>query len=221
MHPKGERMCNLYSLTKGQQAIRELTRALQDRTGNLPLLPAIFPDQPAPVVRGGPEGRELVTMRWGLPGPVRLGSRAVTNIRNLASPHWRAWLKPEFRCLVPATSFCEYEDTQPRKTPVWFALSRDRPLFAFAGIWRPWHGARKAAEMPADHLLFSFLTCEPNAEVGAVHPKAMPVILRTSDEMEHWLAAPREDLAALQCALPDGALTVVARGSRADAAEAA
>jgi putative SOS response-associated peptidase YedK len=49
----------------------------------------------------------------------------------------------------------------------------------------------------------------------------MPVILRTSDEMENWLAAPREDLASLQCALPDGALTVVARGSRADAAEAA
>ncbi|AIQ89598.1 protein of unassigned function [Methylobacterium oryzae CBMB20] len=25
--------------------------------------------------------------------------------------------------------------------------------------------------------LFAFLTIEPNAEVGAVHPKAMPVIL--------------------------------------------
>ncbi|SDE42108.1 hypothetical protein SAMN04487779_103512 [Belnapia rosea] len=27
-------MCNLYSITKGQQAIRELTRAMADRTGN-------------------------------------------------------------------------------------------------------------------------------------------------------------------------------------------
>jgi putative SOS response-associated peptidase YedK len=221
MDPKGKRMCNLYSMTKGQQAIRELTRALQDRTGNLPLLPAIFPDQQAPVVREGAGGRELVAMRWGLPGPAHMGSRPVTNIRNLASPHWRAWLKPEYRCLVPATSFCEYEDTQPRKTPVWFALARDRPLFAFAGIWRPWHGARRAAETPADHLLFSFLTCAPNAEVGAVHPKAMPVILRTPGEMERWLSAPREDLAALQSPLPDGALAVVARGSREDAAQAA
>lgn len=32
--------------------------------------------------------------------------------------------------------------------------------------------------------LFAFLTCAPNAEVGAVHPKAMPVILTTQDELE-------------------------------------
>ena len=37
------------------------------------------------------------------------------------------------RCIVPATSFCEYADTKPRKTPTWFALAEDRPLFAFAG----------------------------------------------------------------------------------------
>jgi hypothetical protein len=42
-------MCNLYSLTKGQAAIRELARAMRDTTGNLPPLPGIFPDQVAPV----------------------------------------------------------------------------------------------------------------------------------------------------------------------------
>ena len=36
-------MCNLYSVTKGQQAIRELAGAMRDRTGNLPPLPGIFP----------------------------------------------------------------------------------------------------------------------------------------------------------------------------------
>jgi putative SOS response-associated peptidase YedK len=30
----------------------------------------------------------------------------VTNIRNTTSPHWRGWLKPESRCLVPATEHC-------------------------------------------------------------------------------------------------------------------
>lgn len=50
-------MCNLYSVTKGQQAIREAFQTMVDRTGNLPPLPAIFPDQMAPVVRSGPEGR--------------------------------------------------------------------------------------------------------------------------------------------------------------------
>jgi hypothetical protein len=32
-------LCNLYSFTKGQQAIRDITRAMIDRTGNLPLFP--------------------------------------------------------------------------------------------------------------------------------------------------------------------------------------
>jgi putative SOS response-associated peptidase YedK len=41
-------MCNLYSVTSSQAAIRQLARAMEDRTGNLPPLPAIFPDQPHP-----------------------------------------------------------------------------------------------------------------------------------------------------------------------------
>jgi Acyl-CoA dehydrogenase, C-terminal domain len=36
------------------------------------------------------------------------GRPPVTNIRNTLSPHWRSWLKPENRCLVPANSFAEY-----------------------------------------------------------------------------------------------------------------
>jgi hypothetical protein len=34
-------------LTKGRQAIRELSRAMSDRTGNMPRLPGIFPDYAA------------------------------------------------------------------------------------------------------------------------------------------------------------------------------
>src|SRR3546814_10271811 len=62
-------MCNLYSVTKGQQAIRELADAMHDRVGNLPPLPGIFPDYSAPIVRRGPEGRELAMARWGMPSP--------------------------------------------------------------------------------------------------------------------------------------------------------
>ena len=59
-------MCNLYSLTKGQAAIRDWFRAGHDRTGNLPLFPGIFPDQSAPIVRNAADGeRELVMARWG------------------------------------------------------------------------------------------------------------------------------------------------------------
>ncbi len=56
-------MCNLYSLTKGQVAIRQIARAMADRTGNLPPLPGIYPNTHAPIVRNGSDGRELALAR--------------------------------------------------------------------------------------------------------------------------------------------------------------
>ncbi|MFC0193281.1 hypothetical protein [Aureimonas pseudogalii] len=46
-------MCNLYSITKGQTAIREFTRSMRDTTGNLPSMPGVFPDTTAPIARMG------------------------------------------------------------------------------------------------------------------------------------------------------------------------
>jgi putative SOS response-associated peptidase YedK len=206
-------MCNLYSVTKGQEAMRRLFAARWDRIGNLPILPAIFPDMMAPVVRQTAEGRELIMMRWGFPPPPNAPPRPVTNVRNVASPYWRAWLKPEQRCLAPATSFCEYTDSLP-KVPHWFALGEERPLFAFAGIWRAWTGERK--KETGEHMLFSILTCAPNDVVRPIHAKAMPVLLTTLDEFEIWLSAPVEQALALQRPLPDALLRVIATGARTD-----
>ncbi len=212
-------MCNLYSLTKGQAAVRDWFQARYDRTGNLPLFPGIFPDQMAPIVRAGADGeRELVMARWGVPGPPQYGGAPVTNIRNLASPHWRTWLGKQNRCLVPATSFCEYADTKPRKTPTWFALDDDRPLFAFAGLRTSRRGLRgpKTAPVEGEHQLFGFLTTEANAIVAPIHPKAMPVILTTPDEFNRWLEAESVNALLLQRPLPDGALKIVAKGEKED-----
>ncbi len=119
-------MCNLYSITRSQDAMRQLFAVAHDQTGNLPPLPGVFPDYPAPIVRMARGERELTMMRWGMPGPPQFGGAPITNIRNTASPHWRRWLGPASRCLVPVTSFCEYADTKPKKTPTWFALD-DEP----------------------------------------------------------------------------------------------
>lgn len=211
-------MCNLFSVTKGQQAIREALRAMADRTGNLPPLPGIFPDQMAPVVRHGANGHELAMLRWGFPSPPGVPrNQAVTNIRNTGSSYWRAWMKPEWRCLVPVTAFCEYAPGKPA-VPHWFALGEDRPLFAFAGLGRPWTGTRgtKADPVEGEHHLFAFLTCEPNAVVAPIHPKAMPVILTTPEECDAWMTAPIPDALMLQRSLADGLPSVVARGEKQD-----
>jgi putative SOS response-associated peptidase YedK len=216
-------MCNLYSMTSSQQAIRDLTGAMRNNTGNLPILPGIYPDYAAPIVQTGPDGiRELAMARWGMPSPPyalagRKVDKGVTNVRNAASAHWRRWLVPACRCLVPFTSFSEHERTADGKVqPVWFAFDASRPLAFFAGIRTSWTCVRKLAEGEACHELFAFLTTEPNREVGAIHPKAMPVILTDLAEIEAWLTAPWPEANRLQRPLPDGALTSVARGEKLD-----
>ncbi len=99
---------------------------------------------------------------------------------------------------------------------VWFALSDERPLVMFAGIWTRWTSVRKVKEGETVNDLFAFLTTEPNKEVAAIHPKAMPVILNTPDEIEQWLTAPTAEALKLQRPLADGTLKIVARGAKTD-----
>lgn len=223
-------MCNLYSQTKSQDAMRhvfddmlKVGERFIDETGNLPALSGIWPDYPAPIIRGDAGDWRLSMARWGMPTPPkylegRKTDKGVTNIRNVASPHWRRWLGVAHRCLVPFTSFSELDQRPgaPRNSPVWFALGEDRPLAFFAGLRTEWTSVRKLKEGEVTAELFGFLTCPPNAEVAPVHPKAMPVILTDPMDWRTWLTAPPEIALTLQRPLPDGMLQIVAEGVRED-----
>ena len=236
-------MCNLYSMTTNVEAIRRLfqVEASNDRTGNLPSMPGIYPDYPAPIVRNSAAGRELAMTRWGMPSSqkalmdatkkraekLRAKGKTVdftellrmepdsgtTNIRNVKSKHWTRWLGPEHRCVVPFNSFSEFNKAEGGD--IWFALDESRPLACFAGIWTNWTSVRKVKEGETNNDLYAFLTTEPNAEV---HPKAMPVILTTPDEVETWMTAPPDEALKLQRPLPDASLRIVARGVKEDQA---
>ena len=75
---------------------------------------------------------------------------------------------------------------------------------------------RKVKEGETTNDLFGFLTTEPNNVVGAIHPKAMPVILTKPEEIETWMTAPADDALKLQRPLDGDVLEIVARGERKD-----
>lgn len=147
------------------------------------------------------------------------------NVRNTESPHWRRWLGPECRVVVPFNSFAEWSDLigpgGRKHGNTWFALGEDRPPAFFAGVMAErWTSIRRIGQAAMTTDLFAFLTTEPNAEVRAVQ-ESMPVILRSCEEVEQWLTAPWDEARQLKRPLPDGSLTIVAIGSKEDPPEKA
>ena len=180
-------------MTATVDEMRRVFGGFDGDTANLPPFDELYPGYMAPVLRRNESGGlKLDMMKWGFPGPQSAGSRPVTNVRNLSSPFWRnALSNPERRCIVPATSFCEWtaepDPETKRKAKVWFGMAEEHPpLFAFAGIWRPGEGGP----------FMAFLTCAANETVGEVHPKAMPVMLRP-DDTKRWLDSEHADACAL------------------------
>ena len=141
----------------------------------MPSYAEIYPAQNAPVLRKVENTLMLDEMAWGLPG-WKEGMRPITNVRNLTSSFWKNMLcKPDNRCFVPVTQFCEWTGEKGSKRKVWFSLA-DTPVFCFAGIWRDTNEGPR----------YAFLTCDPNEIVAPIHPKAMPVILEPND-YDQWL----------------------------------
>ena len=79
-------MCNLYSITTNQEAIRVLFRVVNRYVGNLAPMTGVFPDYPAPVIRNTDIGTEMILMRWGMPPPPRTGGPPVTNTSATSPP---------------------------------------------------------------------------------------------------------------------------------------
>jgi hypothetical protein len=59
--------------TDAKRAIIALFRVINRYVGNLPPMPGVFPDYPAPVIGNTDTGREMALMRWGMPPPLKIG----------------------------------------------------------------------------------------------------------------------------------------------------
>jgi putative SOS response-associated peptidase YedK len=163
----------------------------------------LYPKAAAPVIRSVETQRIIDIMQWDV-----LGGQApwpMTNVRNLGLPQWRALAaKPENRCLVPLTEFCEWtadkfdlgDGKKPAKGEMWFTVT-DQPIFAVAGFWQ--------RTVKGDG--FTMVTCDPNELVAPIHPKAMITVLNP-DDWDTWLHGSYEDVVALQRPYPAKLMTV-------------
>lgn len=196
-------MCNLYNIKTPREVFNAYFKAEDDwRNQVIVEKDYVAPGKPGYVVREQDGQRVLSTMLWGFP----FQGKPVTNVRNYTSPFWKSALaSPGRRCLVPVTEFEEWSvEPMPdtgKKKPFWFSLPA-QAIFAFAGIWRP------AEPLP----VFSFLTCgyegDPSTHaVGAIHPKACPVILHEED-YDRWLRADLDAALSLACAFPSQLMEV-------------
>ena len=200
-------MCNHYRLGARDIQLHKGWERLAVPASYADMPPDIWPNRMGLVGRHEDGAQIWDTMTWGFPmtapgkRPGTIVKRHVTNVRNLSSSFWKSTLsRPEQRCLVPFSSFAEPRGVRnpDTNTPAeyWFSIKTE-PVAAFAGIWREVDGKR----------VYAFLTCEPNAIVAPLHPKAMPVILLPED-YERWLMTDYADACSMAVPYPSQLMTV-------------
>lgn len=170
-------------------------------------LPPVWADDAYPKRRGlvarlDGGAKTFEAMHWGfireVPGarPGTTKKSTVTNVRNLTSPYWKSMIAaPAQRCLVPFSTFAEPKIGEGRAEH-WFTVN-DRPVAAFAGVWRPTEVGNT----------YAFLTCEPNPLVAQRHPKAMPVILHEED-YNKWLTCDHDTAVSMAVPFPSQLMSV-------------
>ena len=190
-------MCNRARLAGEPETLHERFGSSWARDAFRPnsSLAELYPKAKAYVVRQEGGRRALDVMSWGV---LPAGANPATIVRDLGLPSWRALAeRPEQRCLVPVTEFCEWTpdkhqvgEGKPVKGEMWFAVL-EQPIFAIAGFWRVIEGR------PG----FAMVTCDPNELVAPIHPKAMVTVLREAD-WDRWLTGTYDDVVALQQPYP-------------------
>lgn len=163
----------------------------------------LYPKARAYVVREENGARGLDVMSWDV--TAGLAPWPMTNVRNLGLAQWRALAaKPENRCMIPLTEFCEWtpkpvdqgDGKKPLKGEMWFDVT-DQDVFMIAGFWR----------QIGDTRYFAMVTCDPNELVAPIHPKAMITILHPNN-YDQWLTGSYDDVVALQRPYPANLMTV-------------
>ena len=165
-------MCNLYRLHKGADAIRQIFEGLGHKLSFPEGIPNLQPTDiritdPAPIVRMGQNGLEMVVRRWSWPAP---NGKPVFNLKSEGR-------RFSNRCLAIADGFYEFtapEDPKAKRKCRWLFTPVEDELLGIAATSRT---------DPTVGEAFSLLTGEPSEEVKPYHHRQ--IILPKPD---HWLS---------------------------------
>lgn len=172
-------MCGRYGRRGNKQKIAEVFHANADNV-DFEETDDAAPGSIQPVIKMSDAGeRDLALMRWGFKLPQRL----LFNTRSdtaTTSKFWKEKLADK-RCIIPASSFFEWEGEKGNKTKYEITVPRHH-LFGMAGVWALW----KNPKTEKWENTYSIFTTDNNALLAPVHDR-QPVILQAS-EYDEWLA---------------------------------
>lgn len=175
-------MCGRYHLIASDQEIIEHFK--------LKRLPKYQPDYNIPpgqkiltVVELDDSSYKAVNLHWGLIPSWSKDSKIASHLINARAetlaekPSFRSAYRKR-RCLIPATGFFEWQQTEADKQPYHIHYPDNR-LFAFAGLWEHWENGHETI------YSCTIITTAANSIIAPIHQR-MPVIV-PPDHYAFWL----------------------------------
>lgn len=175
-------MCGRFSINLKARELEEIFDASFEEEAKFTRF-NIAPSAMVPAILD--EDRKLFQLvKWGiLPKWMEKQGKTtgLINVRGetvMEKPTWKSDFE-ERRCIIPATSFFEWEKAEGKKIPYLIKMKDGKP-FSFAGIWSV--GVDEEGNLTPT---FAILTTEANGLLRIIHDR-MPVILDEKD-IEGWL----------------------------------
>ena len=154
----------------------EIVNQLDDLTSSWNIAPGLF----NPVITQN-SPKKITRKFWGLvPSWTKDRSFSFNTINARCedleiNPTYRTPFK-NYRCLVPASGFYEWDKEVKPSTPYWFSV-KDEDIISFAGLYDLWIDPKTGKNLES----YTIVTTAANTLVGKVHGR-MPVILAKADE---------------------------------------
>jgi putative SOS response-associated peptidase YedK len=190
-------MCGRFTLTATLDEVKQALEADILKAEQIDPNYNIAPSMEVLVLISDGSRKRLGSLMWGFT-PLWIGGKRLINARAeslYSKPTFKKAVKTR-RCLIPASGFYEWKNTEDGKKP-YFIHHKSNELLAFAGLWQ------KEVD---DSWSCIIVTTEASEDMKELHHR-MPLFLEGNARKE-WLDPQQEDVKHLLSPPPSGRLTM-------------